>query len=135
MRKAIVVFFVLTVSFMASTSCRMQPSRNLGDTVEAKYFEPADTATLTATRAKATDTTTVDSSDIFYIGNASTRRRVQLVGYPHRQDSAIYAKGKHVKVKGNADFGHVVRAKFYITDKGDTLVTLLEEWKPAAANQ
>ncbi len=116
---------------LAATSCRMATKPQLGDTVDAKVFEPEDTAAINkAARAKAKAlAATKDSVGIYYIGTGSTATQVQLVSYPSRRDTSLYAKGRHIKVDGNADFGHVVRARFWVSDRGDTLVTRLEEIK------
>ncbi len=121
----------------AATSCRMATKPQLGDTVDAKVFEPEDTAAINkAARAKAKALAAAkDSVDIYYIGTGSTATTVQLVSYPSRRDTALYAKGRHIKVDGNADFGHVVRARFWVSDRGDTLVTRLEEIKTEEPRQ
>lgn len=127
---------------LTQVSCRMAPRQNLGDTVAARYFEPADT-TLTHKKARdRVDSTATDSLGLYYIGQGSTAHEVQLVSYPSRRDTAVWAKGRHLKVIGNADYGHVVRATFYITPRGDTLITRLEERqqpvsqaRPAATGQ
>lgn len=121
----------------AATSCRMATKPQLGDTVDAKVFEPEDTAAINkAARAKAKALAAAkDSVDIYYIGTGSTATTVQLVSYPSRRDTALYAKGRHIKVDGNADFGHVVRARFWVSDRGDTLVTRLEEIKTEEPQQ
>ncbi len=116
-----------------TTSCRMAPSQQLGDTVEARVFEPMDTAAADR-RTQMQDTATVpvkDSLDIFYIGSESNKTTVQLVSYPSRRDTAVYGKGRHIKVSGNADFDHIVRARFWVSPGGDSLVTRLEEVSPA----
>ncbi len=121
----------------AATSCRMATKPQLGDTVDAKVFEPEDTAAINkAARAKAKALAAAkDSVDIYYIGTGSTATTVQLVSYPSRRDTALYAKGRHIKVDGNADFGHVVRARFWVSDRGDTLVTRLKEIKTEEPRQ
>lgn len=121
----------------AATSCRMATKPQLGDTVDAKVFEPEDTAAINkAARAKAKALAAAkDSVDIYYIDTGSTATTVQLVSYPSRRDTALYAKGRHIKVDGNADFGHVVRARFWVSDRGDTLVTRLEEIKTEEPRQ
>jgi hypothetical protein len=133
--------FLPALAFMAAalaaTSCRMATKPQLGDTVDAKVFEPEDTAAINkAARAKAKALAAAkDSAGIYYIGTGSTATTVQLVSYPSRRDTALYAKGRHIKVDGNADFGHVVRARFWVSDRGDTLVTRLEEIKTEEPRQ
>ncbi|MGI6242159.1 MAG: hypothetical protein ACOYJK_01250 [Prevotella sp.] len=129
MRKIFLLVFMVVITALASTSCRMAPSNNLGDTVEAKYFEPYDSTIHDTAAAKKQLVIIQDSLDIYVIGPASTASQVQLLSYPSRRDSMVYTKGKHIKVIGNADFYHVVRAKFWISEAGDTLVTRLEEMK------
>jgi hypothetical protein len=120
---------IVVITAMASHSCRMAPPTNLGDTVEAKYFEPYDSINHDTTSAKKQQAIIQDSLDIYVIGPGSTATHVQLLSYPSCRDTMIYTKGKHIKVTGNADFYHVVRAKFRISEVGDTLVTHLQELK------
>jgi hypothetical protein len=133
--------FLPALAFMAATfaatSCRMATKPQLGDTVDAKVFEPEDTAAINkAARAKAKALAAAkDSVGIYYIGTGSTATTVQLVSYPSRRDTALYVKARHIKVDGNADFGHVVRARFWVSDRGDTLVTRLEEVKTEQSRQ
>lgn len=133
MKRLFFPIVALVVATFAATSCRMATKPQLGDTVDAKVFEPIDTAAINkAARAKAKTVPTQDSVGIYYIGSGSTATTVQLVSYPSRRDTALYAKGRHIKVDGNADFGHVVRARFWVSDRGDTLVTRIEEVKEYA---
>lgn len=129
MRKIFFLFAMVIITALASTSCRMAPSTDLGDTVEAKYFEPYDSTKHKTTTQKGHAVPIQDSLDIYVIGPSSTSDSVQLLSYPSRRDTMIYVKGRHIKVIGNADFYHVVRAKFWISEAGDTLVTRIEEIK------
>ena len=134
MRKLTSIPLLLIAMQMVIASCRMAPSQDNGDTVAAKEFYPPDTAALR--RAAAKDSTlrpVKDSADIFIIGPASTRHEVQLLSYPSRRDSASYTKSRHIRVRGNADVGHVVRVVFYATPKGDTLVSRITELKQEGA--
>lgn len=128
MRKSSFIFLLIALPLLLAEGCRMAPSQNNGDTVAASEFYPPDTAALRAAQAKAGKTVApiVDSADIFTIGPASTRHEIQLVSYPSHRDTAIFSKARHIKVKGNADIGRTVRIKFYVTDKGDSLVTRVE---------
>ncbi|MBM6992213.1 MAG: hypothetical protein I3J02_02970 [Prevotella sp.] len=129
MKRIFIPIILLLITVLASTSCRMAPSNNLGDTVAAKVFEPIDTTGHGALAKKQKKVSVKDSTGVYFIGEGSTEKRVQLVSYPSRRDTAIYNKGKHIRVTGNADYGHVVRAKLWISDRGDTLVTRLEEYQ------
>ncbi len=134
MRKLILLPFLLVAVQAILLSCRMAPSQDNGDTVAAKDFYPPDTAALRRAAAKDSALQPVkDSADIFIIGPASTRHEVQLLSYPSRRDSTLYAKSRHIRVRGNADVGHVVRAVFYATPKGDTLVSRITELKTETA--
>lgn len=134
MRKLILLPFLLIAVQAVMVSCRMAPSQDNGDTVAAKEFYPPDTAALRKAAAKDSAAQPVaDSTDIFVIGPASTRHEVQLLSYPSRRDSTRYAKSRHIRVRGNADVGHVVRAVFFTTPKGDTLVTRITELKQETA--
>ena len=134
MRKLPFLAFLLITAQVVVMSCRMAPSQDNGDTVSAKEFYPPDTAALHKAAAKdSTLKPVADSADIFVIGPASTRHEVQLLSFPSRRDSAVYAKSRHIRVRGNADIGHVVRAVFFTTPKGDTLVTRITELKQDGA--
>ncbi len=129
MKRIFVPIAVLVLTTGVSQSCRMAPADNPGDTVSAALFEPpvpveaavADTAVLDSAAEVQ------DSADVYYVGDGSTKDRLQLVSYPSQRDTVVYAKGKHIKVSGKADFGHVVRVKLWVSEKGDTLVTRVEE--------
>ena len=130
--KKIFIFVILCIAAMTvSTSCKMAPSDNPGDTVAASVFEPADTS---AHVAKSKNNTAnikniKDSTDIFFVGEGSTKQNLQLVSYPSKRDTTTYYKAKHLKVTGNADFGHVVRIGFYHLPSGDSIVTSVTEVK------
>ena len=130
--KKIFIFVILCIAAMTvSTSCKMASSDNPGDTVAASVFEPADTSSHAA--KSKNDTTNIknikDSIGIFFVGEGSTKHNLQLVSYPSKRDTATYYKGKHLKVTGNADFGHVVRIGFYHLPTGDSIVTSVTEVK------
>lgn len=129
MRKLLFVCLSLPLAGLSSTSCRMAPSENPGDTVAAKYFEPLDTAVRTSSQPEKASALAVDSPGIYVIGPASTATKIQLLSYPSLRDTLVYNKSKHIKVKGNADYGHLVRPLFKGSAKGDTLVYHLEEIK------
>ena len=111
-----------------TTGCRMPPPCNDGDTVAASEFEPYDTTS----KVHAVQTATVnphaviESVGIYYIGDGSTRERLQLVSYPSRRDTLSYGKTRHLRVKGSADYGCVVRVKFYVLNGTDSLVSAIE---------
>lgn len=120
---------MVIITALASNSCRMAPTTDLGDTVEAKYFEPYDSTGHKTLNQKERSAPIQDSVGIYVIGPSSTPDSVQLLSYPSCRDTMVYVKGKHIKVTGNADFYHVVRAKFWISEGGDTVVTRLVEMK------
>ncbi len=132
MRKILLLIAAMACAALISTSCRMAPADNLGDTVEAKYFEPIDTAVINqAKREKAkTAGLVTDSTNLFYVGSGSTSARLQLVSYPSRRDTAFYYKSKRIEVTGNADYEHVVRVGFSTTKTGDSIVVSVEEIQP-----
>lgn len=125
----LLVFTLSPVFLFTFSSCHMAPKDNPGDTVAASAFEPIDTAAVNAKqRAYAKLHPVKDSVDIFYVGEGSTKSKLQLVSYPSKKDTLLYSKARHMKKNGNADFGHVVRVKFYISH-GDSLVNSVEEVK------
>ena len=71
----------------------------------------------------------VDSTDIYFIGEGSSRQLLQLISYPSKRDTITFSKARHIKVKGSADFGRVVRIGFYRLPSGDSIVKTVEEVK------
>ncbi len=129
MRKLIFAVIFLALIMTVSHSCRMAPKDNPGDTVDAKYFTPYEKPVVEQDSAALDSTAAVqDSTDLYYIGEGSTKDRLQLVSYPSHRDTVVYTKGKHIKVNGNADFGHVVRVKLWISENNDTLVRQVDEF-------
>ena len=106
--------------------CRISPPCDDGDTVAACEFEPEDTAAK-AQPVRAVQTAVTDSVGIYYIGDGSTCTHLQLVSYPSRRDTVVYGKTLHVRVKGSAAFGSVVRVQFYLLNGRDSLVRAVEE--------
>lgn len=102
-----------------------------GDTVAASEFEPEDTAALrlkTAAAERKAKAIAPDSVGIYYIGEESSRKFLQLVSFPSRRDTVMCGKVRHLKVKGCADIGRVVRVAFVPKNGGkDSLVCLVEE--------
>lgn len=120
-----ILSFVL-ITFCIS-GCKMAPSNNNGDTVAASVFTPVDTARFHKLAVKE-HKAIKDSTDIFIVGNASDRHNLQLITYPTQRDTLTFARAHHIKVRGNADFGHIVRIKFYINGT-DTLISNVDEIK------
>ena len=89
-------------SALFAGSCRMVPKDNPGDTVASAEFYPPDTTQIN--RHRRVDSTVVtqrpDSTDLFYVGEGSTRRELQLVSY----------------------VGSVVRITLWASHRGDTVV-------------
>ena len=111
-------------SALFAGSCRMAPKDNPGDTVASAEFYPPDTTQIN--RHRRADSAVValrpDSTDIFYVGEGSTRRELQLVSYPSRCDTVVRYKARHIRVEGRADVGSVVRIKLWASHRGDTVV-------------
>lgn len=127
MKKLLIPLFLILCTGLLPTSCKLAPKDDPGDTVAASVFEPIDTAAVNAKqRAYAKAHPVVDSVDIFYVGSGSNNSKLQLVSYPSKRDTLLYSKARHMKKSGNADFGHVVRVKFYVSH-GDSLVNSVEE--------
>ncbi len=120
-----------------TTGCRVPPPTDDGDTVAASVFEPEDTAVLAARRAarQKVQAAQKDSDGIFYIGSGSTRAMLQLVSYPSKRDTIFYSKTRHVKVKGSAAIGNVVRVGFYLFNGRDSLVNYVEQLPDEGAPQ
>ncbi len=127
----IALFTFLSLYLFTFSSCRMSPKDEPGDTVAASVFAPIDTAALNRkARAARKQAPVKDSTDIFYVGEASTTSELQLVSYPSRRDTIVYGKTRHLKRSGNTDFGHIVRIKLWISATGDTLVQRIDELEP-----
>ena len=113
MRKLVYILFGLMTTALLPMSCRLAPSNNPGDTVAASVFEPPVKKTIPDS-VKWLDSIAAadpDSTDIFYIGEGSNRRQLVLLSYPSRRDTTVARRGRHLRVKGNADFGRVVRVR------------------------
>ena len=121
--QATLLLLPVTSAFFAS-SCRMAPKDNPGDTVASAEFYPPDTTQIN--RHRRADSAVValrpDSTDVFYVGEGSTRRELQLVSYPSRRDTVVRYKARHVRVEGRADVGSVVRITLWASHRGDTVV-------------
>ena len=138
MKKLLFIFACIVAPLCVSTSCRMAPSDQLGDTLAASVFEPEDTtkslqadvvepdsaALEEAARALAS---IVDSTDMFVVGAETNRQQIQLLSYPSRRDTTLYGKGLHFKATGSTEPGTLVRVKFYALPSGTRIVTRTEQ--------
>lgn len=127
--------FALLGLFMAATvfttSCRkLHREEDMGDTVAASMFEPADTHVVKTAKSKKA-AVVKDSANLYYIGFGSTHELLQLVSYPSRRDTLAFGKARRLRVNGSADYDHIVRPTFFVLKSGDSIVSRLDEWKPA----
>ena len=99
----------------------------MGDTVAAQVFEPVVAAKKKVVLRDSAATIAHDSVDIFYVGDGSTKHLLQLVSYPSRRDTLLLGKAVHLRVRGNADFGHVIRLDFFHLPTGDSIVKTIDE--------
>lgn len=129
MRKILYLCMPVFAFSLMTTSCRMAPKEELGDTVAAKVFEPIDTAALHRKQA-AKMKNIKDSADIFYVGPATDQKSLQLISYPSRRDTLTMGRTRHIKRLGSTDIGNIVRIALWTKDK-DTLVSRIEEYQPA----
>ncbi len=130
MKKLLYIFLGFMAGGLVTTSCRYAPSDNPGDTVAASVFEPYEPDTNAVGKTKKKNAGIVkDSTDVFFVGDGSERHRLQLVSYPSKRDTLLYYKARHLKTKGNADYGHVVRVGFHVLKTGDSIVNKVEEVK------
>ena len=129
MRKILYLCMPVCAFSLMTTSCRMAPKEELGDTVAAKVFEPIDTAALHRKQA-AKMKNIKDSADIFYVGPATDQKSLQLISYPSRRDTLTMGRTRHIKRSGSTDIGNIVRIALWTKDK-DTLVSRIEEYQPA----
>lgn len=121
--QATLLLLPVTSAFFAG-SCRMAPKDNPGDTVASAEFYPPDTTQIN--RLHRADSTAMarrpDSINVFYVGEGSTRRDLQLVSYPSRRDTIVRRKARRIRVEGRADVGSIVRIKLLASHRGDTVV-------------
>ena len=118
---------------MGTMSCRFAKEDNPGDTVAASVFEPVEPKVrIQQDSTHTTLTEGRDSIGIYYIGEASTKSQLQLLSYPSRRDTTSYFKAHHVKVKGSAQIGNVVRIGFFLLPSGASIVKRVEQIKPSA---
>ncbi len=126
----VVATIVATSMGVTTSSCKFAPSQNDGDTVAASEFYPEEETVKDSMKADS-DTVDVrnivDSVGMYYIGGGSTKELIELVSYPSRRDTFLYSKTRHIKVKGCADIGHVVRVQYYLLNGKDSLVKYVEE--------
>lgn len=128
MRKIVYLFIPFIVLSLMTTSCRMAPKEELGDTVASRVFEPIDTAALH--RKQAAEMKNIkDSADIFYVGPATDQKSLQLISYPSRRDTLTMGRTRHIKRLGSTDVGHIVRIELWTKGK-DKLVSKIEEYQP-----
>lgn len=107
-----------------NTSCKMAPNDDPGDTVAAKVFAPIDTAALHRKQA-AKKLAGKDSTDIFFVGEGSDSRRIQLISYPSRRDTLSLPRTRHMKRQGNTAANQAVRVTFYVQGK-DSMVARIQ---------
>ena len=129
MRKILYLCMPVFAFSLMTTSCRMAPKEELGDTVAAKVFEPIDTAALHRKQA-AKMKNIKDSADIFYVGPATDQKSLQLISYPSRRDTLTMGRTRHIKRSGSTDIGNIVRIALWTKDK-DTHVSRIDEYQPA----
>ena len=128
MKKLLLFAYICFAAMGVTTGCHFAKEEPLGDTVAASVFSPKDTTTTVKKDVKQTAQAVVtDSTDLFYIGEGSSKHYLQLLSYPSRRDTFTYGKTAHIKVEGCADFGRVVRVKYYILPSGDSLVSRVME--------
>lgn len=126
----VVAAIVATTMGISTSSCKFAPNQNDGDTVAASEFYPEEPIVKCSMKADS-DTVDmeniVDSVGMYYIGSGSTKELIELVSFPSRRDTFLYSKTRHIRVKGCADIGHVVRVQYYLLNGKDSLVKYVEE--------
>ena len=124
MRKLPFFLLLLLISAFLPLSCRMQPRLDLGDTIPESVFW------FDTTKQKVVEkmeTVLRDSANVFYVGTGSTPTFLQLVSYPSRRDTLMAGKLRPLHVKGNADYGHVIRVMWTYRSDSDSIVSFVEE--------
>ncbi len=105
-------------------SCRMQPRLDLGDTIPESVFWPDTSKRKVAEKPVAV---IPDSANMFYVGTGSTPTILQLISYPSCRDTLMAGKLKPLHVKGNADYGHIIRVTWTSRSDSDSIVSYVEE--------
>lgn len=126
MRRLPLFFPLLAFVVCFTVSCKMRPEQDLGDTIPESVFWPQQPKP----RPVAKVAVVRDSADIFYVGDGSTPALLQLVSYPSRRDTIMAGKRKPLHVKGNADYGHVIRVAWHRRSATDSVVSSVEEIHP-----
>lgn len=127
MKKILIFAYICIAAMGVTTGCHFAKEQPLGDTVAASVFSPKDTTKVTNKKIVAEKAVIKDSTNLFFIGDGSSKHYLQLVSYPSRRDTFTYGKTAHVKVEGCADIGRVVSVKYYILPSGDSLVSKVVE--------
>ena len=131
MKKLFLFFFAIILASMVTMSCKFAKEDDPGDTVAASVFEPVEPKNrIQRDSVHITLTEIHDSIGIYYIGDASSKTQLQLLSYPSRRDTVAYFKARHIKVKGSAQIGNIVRVGFYRLPSGDSIVNSVEQIKP-----
>lgn len=131
MKKLFLFVSALIVSTSVTMSCKFAKEDNPGDTVAASVFEPYEPKAKPDTASAAiVVSSTKDSVGIYYIGEGSGKAQLQLLSYPSRKDTTLYYKARHVRVKGSAQIGNVIRVGFFHLPSGDSIVNMVEQIKP-----
>lgn len=126
MRRLPLLFPLLAFVVCFAVSCKMRPSQDLGDTIPESVFWPRQPQAKPVPKVVAVR----DSADIFYVGDGSTPALLQLVSYPSRHDTIMAGKRKPLRVRGNADYGHVIRVAWHYRSATDSVVSSVEEIFP-----
>ena len=126
MKKIFFVAFGFMIAMLFVSSCKYAPKEKLGDTVAASVFDIPDTPRVQANQKKV-EVVMKDSADIFVIGEGSDRHTLQLLSFPSRRDTFAYGKAIHLKVKGCADIGNIIRVKFFVLESGDSIISRVEQ--------
>lgn len=126
MRRLPYVLLFLVVIGLFTVSCKMRPDQDLGDTIPESVFWPRQPKPITAPKVAVKS----DSVDVFYVGTGSTPVQLQLVSYPSRRDTIMAGKRKPLPVKGNADYGHVIRVTWHHVSPTDSVVSSVVEVLP-----
>lgn len=127
MKRLLIGFTGFLLLMFSAVSCHFVKEEPLGDTVAAQVFEPVVAAKKKVVPCDSVAAIAHDSVDIFYVGDGSTKHLLQLVSYPSRRDTLLLGKAVHLRVRGNADFGHVIRVGFFHLSTGDSIVKTIDE--------
>ena len=121
------LFFPLLAFVVCFTvSCKMRPEQDLGDTIPESVFWPQQPKPSPVAKVAVQRQGQNQVRGCIRSQPASS----QLASFPPRRDTIMAGKRKPLHVKGNADYGHVIRVAWHRRSATDSVVSSVEEILP-----